>query len=85
MRTDRVVLAALACLGLTACVSDAREWMKVNQQYTSAEFRRDYRECIRDRAIDEACMRQRGWVPVSPSRTDAPPAAEPSMPRRGRY
>jgi hypothetical protein len=85
MRTDLAIVLGLACLGLAACVSDSREWMKVGQQYSTAEFRRDYRECTRDRALDDACMRQRGWVPVSPSRTDAPPTPDQPPPRRGRY
>lgn len=85
MRKGTFVLATLACLGLAACVSDSREWMKVNQTYTTEEFRRDYRECIRDRAPDEACMRQRGWVPVNPSKADSAPVPEPTMQRRGRY
>lgn len=85
MRRDSVVLALFACLALAACASDSREWMKVDQQYTTAEFKRDYRECMRDRALDDACMRQRGWVPVNPSRTDNPPTPEQPTPRRGRY
>ena len=63
--------AALACpdrarssLGLAGCGShDDREWMKVDRRYTKEEFQRDHKECTRKGDLDEACMRQRGWVP----------------------
>ena len=86
MRTDTLVLAGLLCLGLAACVTDSKEWMKVDQKYTTAEFHRDYRECIKDGKPDEGCMRQRGWVPVNPSKSEGPATPEPTMlQRRGRY
>ena len=77
---------ALVVLALAGCgSSDDREWMKINQKYTKDEFQRDYRECSRKKdAVDEPCMRQRGWLPVSPSRSDAPPPPGPT-PQRGRY
>lgn len=77
---------ALVILTLAGCgASDDREWMKVNQRYTKEEFQRDYRECSRKKdAVDEPCMRQRGWLPVSPSKTDATPAPTVT-PQRGRY
>lgn len=86
MRTNTIALAAFVCLGLAACVVDNKEWMKVDQRYTKAEFQKDYRECIKDRAVDETCMRERGWVHVSPSK-ETGPAPEPTMmqQRRGKY
>jgi hypothetical protein len=76
----------LLVLVLAGCgTTDDREWMKVNERYTKEEFQRDYRECSRKKdTVDEPCMRQRGWLPVSPSRSDAPPPPGPS-PQRGRY
>ncbi|HYE90857.1 MAG TPA: hypothetical protein VEA38_07560 [Terriglobales bacterium] len=76
-----LVLVALAVLG---CAADEREWMKVNQRYTKEDFRRDYRECTRKSDLDEACMRERGWQPMNPSKADAPPTPPPT-PSRGRY
>ena len=86
MRTDTIVLAAFVCLGLTACVADSKDWMKVgDQKYTKAEFQKDYRECIKDRAVDETCMRERGWVSVNPSKGEGPTPEPTMMQRRGKY
>jgi len=87
MRARTGIVFVLAALGLTACSGhDNREWMKVNQRYTKEEFVRDHRECSRDGRPDEACMRQRGWVPVNPSKTDDSTPNPDLTPRsRGRY
>lgn len=76
----RVVAVALAGRSAT----DEREWMKVNQRYTKEEFQRDYKECSRSGNLNEPCMRQRGRLPVNPSKSEAPPAPAPT-PSRGRY
>ena len=76
----------LAALGLVACgATDTREWLKVDQRYTKEEFVRDHKACSRDGNPDEACMRQRGWVPVSPSKTDSAAPPDPNPRSRGRY
>ncbi len=67
--------SVLVCLGLavalTACGSlDDREWMKVDQRYTTEEFRRDYRECSKDGKLDDECMKSRGWVAVTPGKAE---------------
>jgi hypothetical protein len=83
MRVRDGVLIVLWAAGLAACGSvDNRDWMKVGQRYTKEEFQRDYRECERgeDKAF-EGCMRQRGWVPVNPSKADQAP---PDRIERGR-
>jgi hypothetical protein len=78
-------LVALACLGLAACGSlDAREWMKVDQRYTKDEFQRDHKECSKKGDVDEWCMRQRGWVPVNPTKEEAPKSMDPLSRGRGR-
>jgi hypothetical protein len=65
------VLIALSLFGLVGCsASDDREWMKVDKRYTKEEFQRDYKECSRKGDLDDACMRQRGWVSVNPSKTE---------------
>jgi hypothetical protein len=64
-------LIALSLLGLAGCsASDDREWMKVDKRYTKEEFQRDYKECSRKGDLDDACMRQRGWVSVNPSKAE---------------
>ena len=83
---DGVFLVLLAA-GVAACGGlDNRDWMKVGQRYTKEEFQRDYRECGRgdDKAF-EGCMRQRGWVPVTPSKADTAPPPDPYGRSRGRY
>jgi hypothetical protein len=79
------LLIVLSSLGLVGCASDDREWMRVagGSANTKQEFQRDYRECTRKGALDEACMRQRGWVPVNPVKPDAPKSMDP-LPSRGR-
>jgi hypothetical protein len=59
------VLAASGCGG-----GDTREWMKLDQKYTTEEFRRDHAACSRGRKLDDDCMRSRGWVDVKASRPD---------------
>jgi hypothetical protein len=59
--------------------------MKVNERYTTKEFVRDHKECSRAGNPDEACMRQRGWVPVNPSKADSEPPADAIPRSRGRY
>lgn len=70
-------------VALAACSGPEREWMKVNQPYTAEDFRRDVAECMRGGKLDEACMKGRGWVSVSPQKVDkAPePLRAPASPR----
>jgi hypothetical protein len=80
MRTGVALVTVVAALGLGACAADQREWMKVDARYTKEEFQRDYRDCSRGGDLNDACMRQRGWLPVSPSKSEATPAP-PAIPR----
>ena len=85
MRAVFALFVLLTPIVLTGCSAvDDREWMKINQRYTKQEFQRDYKECTRKGDVDEPCMRERGWLPVSPSKSEAPPPAPPT-PSRGRY
>ena len=61
-----VVGVAVAGAG---CDAD-KQWMKVTESYTTAEFRRDYAECSKSGRLDDDCMRARGWVEVKPSKGD---------------
>ena len=86
MRVRNTLLLALGALALASCGSlDNREWMKLDQRYTKEEFARDHRDCSRDEKAFEGCMRQRGWVPVSPSKADSAPPPDPVPRARGRY
>jgi hypothetical protein len=61
----RAVLALLAVLAAGCSGSDDIQWMKVNEKYTTEEFRRDWTACAKGSKVDETCMRDRGWVSVN--------------------
>jgi hypothetical protein len=76
----------VAAAALAGCAAD-KQWMKVGEPYTTAEFRRDYTECTKRNGLDEDCLRARGWVDMKPSKGDraadtAPPIPENSRLRR---
>jgi hypothetical protein len=82
----RAIRPAPALLLLAAafagCGAVDKQWMKVSEPYTTAEFRRDYAECSKKSGdLDEDCMRARGWVEMKQSKgdraADAPPPPPP--------
>ena len=81
-------LPVLFGLGLAlvawGCASDDREWMKVGEKYTTAEFRRDYAECSRSGRLDEACLRSRGWVDVKAGKPEEKPGPESYRQQKGK-
>lgn len=79
----RVILAVAIALLAGGCADPEREWLKLNQPYTAAEFRQDIAACTRGGKLDEDCMKSRGWVSLSPAKTEKPqePARPPSSPR----
>jgi len=77
---------AIGCLlTLAGCGGGTRErqWLKVNQSYTTEEFRRDHAACTTNKKLDEPCMRSRGWVDVSPSQADK--VVDPDVQRGRNY
>lgn len=84
MRTTvRILLGGV--LLLAACATEEREWMKFGEKYTAADLKRDARGCTAGGKIDETCMKSKGWVSVSPGRTDKPqeqPTRGSGTPRR---
>jgi hypothetical protein len=84
---------ALSALGLavvaSGCASEEREWMKLDEKYTTAEFKRDLAACTVRGTLDEECMKARGWVAVAPPKAEQKkddPLAPPSRGGgRGRY
>jgi hypothetical protein len=87
MPTWIALLLVLSTLSLTGCgAHDDREWMKVDRRYTKEELQRDYKDCSRKGDLDDACMRQRGWIPMTPTKEEAPKAMDPlQRGGRGRY
>jgi hypothetical protein len=76
MRVERLFGSVFLATTLAACAGPEREWMKVSEKYTVADFRRDHAACSRGARLDEACMRARGWVDVNPGKVEKPPEPE---------
>jgi hypothetical protein len=67
----RTIGLALTIVALLAgCASDERQWLKLDQKYTTDEFRRDHAACSKSGKLDDSCMRARGWVAVNPTKTE---------------
>ncbi len=58
---------------LSGCGQPPKEWMKLGQRYTTAEFRRDHAACTKKGELDEACMKNKGWVAVNPGKEEKKP------------
>jgi len=86
MRPYRCAILLAVALAGAACSSGRDvEWMKVNQKYTTAEFRRDYAECEKSGKLDE-CLQSRGWVSVTAPNIAKPPVPDFRKPNpTGRY
>ena len=80
MRYQVTLGVLLVALATGACGADNREWMKLDQTYTTAEFRRDLRECTIKGKLDDDCMRARGWVAVTPPKIEQKKEDPLSMP-----
>ena len=77
MSPKQILLALGIAFVIAACSSGVdREWMKVNQPYTAAEFRKDYSQCEKTSNLDD-CLRSRGWVSVTTPTT--PKSSAPDM------
>jgi hypothetical protein len=83
MRLWTVLIGLVLGLLAGGCASDDRQWMKVGEKYTAAEFRRDYTECSRRGRLDEACLRSRGWVDVKPGKAEERTERDPLRQQRG--
>lgn len=83
MRTMRLyrcaILLAVVVAGVACSSGRDVEWMKVNQKYTTAEFRRDYAECEKSGKLDE-CLQGRGWVSVTTPNVPKPTVPEMRKP-----
>lgn len=79
----QIVLLPLAALILVACSSSEsdKQWYKPNVDYTAADFERDRVACTdKKKALDEECMKQRGWAALG---GDIGPAIKAADPTRG--
>lgn len=82
-RASVALLVALLLIGSWGCARQLeRQWYKIGQPYSLAEFQRDKAECTREKKLDFDCMRARGWVDVSPDRPPSSPEPEKAPSRR---
>jgi hypothetical protein len=80
------LLAVVAPFLLVGCSSERdRQWYKSGVNYTVTEFTRDRDECTKNRELDEQCMKQRGWLPLTSDREPAGPTKPAQTPRGPRY
>jgi hypothetical protein len=78
-----VFFMLVASLTLIGCSSERdRQWYKPAANYTTAEFTRDRDACTKGRVLDEQCMKEKGWVPLT---SDRGPSKPPPNPRGPRY
>lgn len=78
-----VFLIFVALLAVAGCSSERdRQWYKPAANYTTAEFTRDRDACTKGRVLDEQCMKEKGWVPLT---SDRGPSKPPPNPRGPRY
>lgn len=75
-------IVAAVVLGSCSTESD-RQWYKPAANYTVDEFKRDRDGCTKQNVLDEQCMKERGWVPLT---SDRPAETAPKPPpAKGRY
>jgi hypothetical protein len=89
-RSCLLLLLLIASTVPVGCSTERqRQWVRPGGEYTTAEFRRDRDACTKSEGLDEQCMKEKGWVPITADREkEQPPAPTPSIrntPRGGRY
>ena len=83
-RYGLLLLLIAASLLPVGCSSERdRQWSKPGVNYTVSEFTRDRDECTPKKGeLDEQCMKQRGWVPLTSDR-EPPSVVKPAQTPRG--
>ena len=81
-----LLLLVIASFLPVGCSSERdRQWSKPGGNYTTAEFNRDRDECTpKGKELDEQCMKNRGWVPLTSDR-EPPSSVKPTPSRGPRY
>lgn len=85
--TGRNCLLVIATmLSLVGCSTEhERQWYKPNVNYTVDDFKRDRDACTNGNTLDEQCLKERGWMPLTsdkPVDTGPKPASNTI---RGKY
>ncbi|HUM17887.1 MAG TPA: hypothetical protein VL086_19515 [Candidatus Nitrosotalea sp.] len=78
------LLFIVAAVVLASCSTEReRQWYKPASNYTMDEFKRDRDGCTKGNTLDEQCMKELGWVPLT---SDRPVETAPKPPpAKGRY
>lgn len=79
------LLLIVSSVTLVGCSSEHdRQWYKPGTNYTTAEFNRDRDGCTTKNELNEQCMKEKGWVPLT---SDRPADSGPKAPKTpsGRY
>jgi hypothetical protein len=81
------LLVIATTLSLIGCSTERdRQWYKPTANYTVDEFKRDRDACTKGNTLDEQCLKDRGWRPLT---SDKPAEIGPKPPAssttRGRY
>ena len=77
-------LLSITALSLYGCASDAgKQWYKPNANYTVADFQRDEIACTKNRVLDEACLRERGWEGITADEDKGLTPVRPVPPKAG--
>ena len=83
-RYGLLLILAVSLLPIGCSSERDRQWYKPGVNYTVTEFTRDRDECTPKKGeLDEQCMKQRGWVPLTSDREPAPKVQQ--NPRGPRY
>jgi hypothetical protein len=77
-----VWLVAVAGLAAACGASAEKQWYKPGADYTVADFQRDRVACEKNGKLDEPCLRERGWMPLTLDK-EKPPPPPPTTPRGG--
>ena len=85
-RSRLLLLLLIASTLPVACSTERqRQWVKPGGEYTTAEFRRDRDACTKPAGLDEQCMKEKGWVPLTADKEKDPPPPPRQTPRGPRY
>jgi hypothetical protein len=80
------LLVIATMLSLVGCSTEhERQWYKPNVNYTVDDFKRDRDACTNGNTLDEQCLKERGWLPLTsdkPADTGPKPASNTI---RGKY
>ena len=80
-----LLLFIVSTLPVACSTERQRQWVKPGAEYTTAEFVRDRDGCTKSNELDEKCMKEKGWVPITGDRTPDPPPPPRQTPRGPRY